>query len=187
MKNKLIYILIFLLGALVAATGTKIYFDKKPKEEIVKLEDRKKPKTRSFFGGLFGGDDFFDEEVFKQMDQMTEEMMKQMGQGMNSRQVGISNGELNRWEDENFIYLEFKLGEIDKNSLNLQIKDGNVTIKGQTKIENTTQNKFGSSTSISISSFHKSFPVPEEIQEEDVVIEHKDGALILKFPKKAKI
>jgi len=187
MKNKLVYILIFLLGALVAATGTKIYFDKKPKEELATLKEDKKPKRRSFFDSFFGGgDDFFGEEMFDQMDQMAEEMMKQMGPGMGGP-TALGNGQLRRYEDESFVYLEFKLGHIDKNSLNLQIKDGNVTVKGQTKIENTTQNQFGSSTSISISSFHKTFPVPEDVKEEEVEVDHKEGALILKFPKKAKI
>jgi HSP20 family protein len=186
MKNKLVYVLIFLLGALMAATGTKIYFDKQPKEELTKLEDRKKTKRKGFFQSFFDNDDFFGEEVFDQMDKMTEEMMKQMGKGMHP-QVGMDDAEIDRWEDAGFVYLRFKLGEIDKNSLNLQIKDGNVTIKGQTKIENTTQNQFGSSTSISISSFHKTFPVPDGVKEEEVQIEHKEGALILKFPKAAKI
>lgn len=183
MNNKVIYILIFFLGALVAATGTKIYFDKKPNEELVKLEEKKRPKKRSFFDSFFGGG--FDDDVFDQMDQMAEQMMEQMGQGMAPTQM--SDGELTRYEDDRYVYLEFKLGEIDKNTLNLEIKDGNVTIKGQTKIENTTKNQFGSSTSISISSFHKSFPVPQGVKEEEVVIENKDGAIILKFPKKARI
>ena len=120
--------------------------------------------------------------MFDQMDKMTEEMMKQM-----QPQMGGSVAEVDSWEDDQFIYLKFKLGQINKNSLNLQIKDGLVTVKGQTKIENTTQNQFGSSTSISISSFNKTFPVPEGVKEEEVQIDHQDGALILKFPKAAKI
>jgi len=186
MKNKLIYILIFLLGALMAATGTKIYFDKKPREENTKLEDQKQPRKKSFFSSLFGNEDFFSEEMFEQMDDMAEKMFEQMGKGMGPR-MGVSDGVLDQWEDERYIYLRFKLGQIDKNSLNLQIKDGTVTVTGQTKIEKTTKNQFGSSTSISISSFHKSFPVPEGVREEEVEIEHVEGALVLKFPKAAKI
>ena len=182
MKNKLIYILIFLLGALMAATGTKIYFDKKPQEDLTKIQDAKRPKRKSFFGSLFYSYDLFGNGIFDQMDKMTEEMMKQM-----QPQMGGSVAEVDSWEDDQFIYLKFKLGQINKNSLKGQSIDGLVTVKGQTKIENTTQNQFGSSTSISISSFNKTFPVPEGVKEEEVQIEHQDGALILKFPKAAKI
>ncbi len=174
MKNKLIYVLIFLLGGIVFATGTKLYLDAKNRPtEVVQAHEA--PKRKSFFERFFD-EDFFGEEV---LDQMAKNMegMETLGQV----------GRLETSENDQYVIYEIFLDLIDKNSLKIDIKDGQITLSGQARIEKENKGDFGVSKSISVSSFTRSFPAPQGVKTEDVQIEHKEKSIVLKFPKTPRI
>ena len=102
MKNKLIYVLIFLLGGIVFATGTKLYLDaKNHPTEVVQAQPI--PKRKSFFERFFD-DDFFGDEIFDQMAKSMEGMD-------NLGQVG----RLETSENDQYVIYEIFLDLIDKN------------------------------------------------------------------------
>jgi len=180
MKNKLIYVVIFLLGGIVFATGTKLYLDSKnPPTEVV-IENKSPPKRKSFFDRFFGDDSFFNDEIFDQM-------AEQMAQGMQTAGSFGEVGNLETSETDQFIIYEIFLDQVDKNSLKIDIKNGQITLSGQARIENENQGQFGTSKSISISSFTRSFPAPQGVKIEEVQIENKENSVVLKFPKVPKI
>lgn len=179
MKNKFIYIAIFLLGGIVFATGTKLYLDSKNHPAEVVVQEAPKPKKKSFFQRFFD-DDFFNDEVF---DKMADQMAKGMEGIANVGQVG----RLETSENDQFIIYEIFLDQVDKNSLKIDIKDGQITLSGQAKIEKENQGQFGTTKSISISSFTRSFPAPQGVKAEEVQIENKENSIVLKFPKIPKI
>jgi HSP20 family protein len=174
MKNKVIYVLIFLLGGIVFATGTKLYLDAKNRPAEV-VQAQPSPKKKSFFGRFFD-DDFFGEEV---LDQMAKSM-----EGMDNL---ADVGRLETSENDQYVIYEIFLDLIDKNSLKIDIKDGQITLSGQTRIEKENQGSFGVSKSISVSSFTKSFPAPQGVKTEEVQIDHKEKSIVLKFPKTPRI
>ncbi len=176
MKNKLIYVVIFLLGGIVFATGTKLYLDSKnPPTEVV-IENKSPPKRKSFFDRFFGDDSFFNDEIFDQM-----------AQGMQDAGSFGEVGNLETTETDQFIIYEIFLDQVDKNSLKIDIKNGQITLSGQARIEKENQGQFGTSKSISISSFTRSFPAPQGVKTEEVQIENKENSVVLKFPKVPKI
>jgi HSP20 family molecular chaperone IbpA len=179
MKNKLIYILIFLLGGIVFATGTKLYLDSKNRAAEAVVENKSPPKKKSFFERFFG-DDVFSDEVF-------DKMAEQMAQGMQGVSTFGEVGRLETSENDQFIIYEIFLDQVDKNSMKIDIKEGQITLSGQTKIEKENQGQFGTSKSISISSFTRSFPAPRDVKTEEVQIENKENSVVLKFPKIPKI
>ena len=173
MKNKFIYVLIFLLGGIVFATGTKLYLDAKNRPTEV-VQAQPSPKKKSFFEKFF--DEDFGEEVFEQMAQ-------NMAGMENLGQVG----RLETSENDQYVIYEIFLDLIDKNSLKIDIKDGQITLSGQARIEKENQGNFGVSKSISVSSFTRSFPAPQGVKTEEVQIDHKEKSIVLKFPKTPRI
>lgn len=179
MKNKLIYVAIFLLGGIVFATGTKLYLDSRSRPTEVVIQETAKPKKKSFFERFFD-EDFFNDEVF---DKMADQMAKGMEGMVNVGQVG----RLETTENDQYVIYEIFLDQVDKNSLKIDIKEGQVTLSGQARIEKENQGQFGTSKSISISSFTRSFPAPQGVKTEDVQIENKENSIVLKFPKVPRI
>ncbi len=178
MKNKLIYVAIFLLGGIVFATGTKLFLDSK-KQPVELSHADSGIKKKSFFERFFE-DGFFSDEG---LDQMAEQMAQSM-QGMASMgQVG----RLETSQTDQFVIYEIFLDQVDKNSLKIDIKDGQINISGQAKIEKENKGQFGVTKSVSISSFSRSFPAPQGVKIEDVQMENKENSIILKFPKVPKI
>ena len=173
MKNKFIYVLIFLLGGIVFATGTKLYLDAKNRPTEV-VQAQQSPKRKSFFERFF--DEDFGEEVFEQM-------AKNMAGMEDLGQVG----RLETSENDQYVIYEIFLDLIDKNSLKIDIKDGQITLSGQARIEKENQGNFGVSKSISVSSFTRSFPAPQGVKTEEVQIDHKEKSIVLKFPKTPRI
>ncbi|MFI5390836.1 MAG: Hsp20/alpha crystallin family protein [Bacteriovoracales bacterium] len=166
--------LIFLLGGIVFATGTKLYLDAKNRPaEVVQAQPI--PKKRSFFGRFFD-DDFFGEEV-----------LDQMAKGMEGMDNLGEVAKLETSENDQYVIYEIFLDLIDKNSLKIDIKDGQITLSGQERIEKENKGDYGVSKSISVSSFTRSFPAPQGVKAEEVQIEHKEKSIILKFPKTPKI
>jgi HSP20 family molecular chaperone IbpA len=176
MKNKLIYLVIFLLGGIVFATGTKLYLDSKNRPAEVVVQESPKPKKKSFFERFFD-EDFFNDEVF-------EKMADQMAMGM----VDVGQvGRLETSENDQYVIYEIFLDQVDKNSLKIDIKEGQITLSGQSRFEKENQGQFGTSKSVSISSFTRSFPAPQGVKTEEVQIENKENSIILKFPKVPRI
>lgn len=86
-------------------------------------------------------------------------------------------------EDADFKYIEIESDGFDKDSLQVNIEDGMVSISGEIKKtnQNNGQNSWGSSSFIS--KFHKSFNVPFGVDESKVQIETSNNKLVIKFPK----
>lgn len=174
MKNKLIYVLIFFLGGIVFATGTKLYIDSKT-TPVQAVSPNVMPKRKSFFERFFE-DDFFADDTFSQM---AEHMAKSVtGSGI----IRIESS-----QNDQYVFIQVFLDQVDKNSLKIDIKDGQITLSGQVKLEKEEKGDFGFSKSISVSSFSRSFPAPSGVKTEEVQIENKDKSVILKFPKSPKI
>jgi HSP20 family protein len=173
MKNKIIYILIFVIGGLVFATGTKLYLSSQKQQEQVALGA---PKHKKSFFERFFDDGFFNDEG---MDKMIHSFQDLSGR--------MDVGRLEVLEDDRYITYKINIDQVDKNSLKVDIKDGQVTLRGESKVESENKGSFGSSKRLSISSFTRSFPIPRGVKPEEVKIENAQDGLLLKFPKTSKI
>lgn len=89
-------------------------------------------------------------------------------------------------EDEKAVYYEIKLGDLNSTSINTKVEDGYVTITGTTEknndhAEDQDENVF--SRSVFKSTFQRSFPVPEHVDQNKMQVSSDAGKIILKFPK----
>lgn len=139
----------------------------------------------------FYDDRFFDHsnDPFDQMRKMREKMMKQFEQPQIGGDVfdswyqkkfgGGNVGEVKRREDDKFVYYEISVKGLNKEKLNVKVSNGQINISGQTE----TKSETGSSSTLLSSSFHRSFPVPAEVDANKVQMENTDDRIVIKFPK----
>lgn len=144
-----------------------------PFAQMGKIHDQMQKRMNKVFGnsmlgsGMLGGslfdNSFFDNNSFG---------------GMTSDGLKVEEH-----EDDEFKYVEVIADGIDKNSININISDGMISISGE--IRKTDDNQSANSRSMSsfISSFNRSFNIPHGVNEENVKIDTRDNKIIIKFPK----
>lgn len=147
-------------------------------------------------GGATKSLDQVSEDAFSRMRKMMEAQSKMMNQMMNSlvtdqgfddfdSTYGSSGPEVIRKDEPKVVLYELKMNGVDKNSLNVVVENGMVKISGQTRIEKIDEEENFRGKSVSVSSFSKSFPVPEDVEATSFSMEEKDkNTLILKFNKR---
>ncbi|MEM6823044.1 MAG: Hsp20/alpha crystallin family protein [Verrucomicrobiota bacterium] len=88
-------------------------------------------------------------------------------------------------EDENEYLIEAELPRVDKDQVNLRVADGVLSISGerQFKREEKDKKKKVHRVERSYGSFVRSFRVPEDVDQEKVNAEFKDGVLAVHLPK----
>ena len=136
-------------------------------------------------------DDFFghSRDPFEEMRRMQDRMLKQFGgpSGMESspfdswyqRKFGGSAGEVQRREDDENVYYEIALKGLKKGKVDVKVENGQIAISGE--MENKSDGEEGGS--YVSSTFHRSFPVPPDVDGNKAQMEQKDGKIIIKFPK----
>lgn len=87
-------------------------------------------------------------------------------------------------EDTKNIIIEIETKDIDKKSLNIIIKDGQIKISGKTIIEKRKQGSGTQSISRSESHFQKSFPIPQNVKQDEAKVTTRENKVIITFPKK---
>lgn len=145
-------------------------------------------------------------DPFTQMDKIHDQMQKRMNKAFGNSMLGTgmlggnlfnnsffdnssfggltSDGlKVEEYEDDEFKYVEVIADGIDKNSININISDGMISISGE--IRKTDDNQSANSRSMSsfISSFNRSFNIPHGVSEENVKIDTKENKIVIKFPK----
>ena len=140
-------------------------------------------------------------DPFAQMDQMHDQMRKRMGNVIRGGLLGggmfgnsffdadsfgdmASDGlRIGEREDDDFKYLEVIAEGVDKDSININIRNGMISISGETRKTEGNQGQNGRSMSSFISKFNKSFNVPYGVSEENMKIYTEENKIIIKFPK----
>lgn len=152
--------------------------------------------TRNDFGedrllDTFFNDDFFDRshDPFEEMRKMRKQMSKQFGEETGGgglfdswykRKFGGGNaGEIQKREDDKFVYYDVAIDGLDKNKLNVKVVDGQITISGRQE----KKSEEGNTGTYFSSSFHRSFPLPLGVDGNDVQMEQNKGKLVVKFAK----
>lgn len=140
-------------------------------------------------------------DPFAQMDKIHDQMQKRMNKVFGSGMLGgslfdnsffdnnsfggmTSDGlKVEEHEDDEFKYVEVIADGIDKNSININISDGMISISGEIRKTDDNQSVNSRSMSSFISSFNRSFNIPFGVSEENVKIDTKENKIVIKFPK----
>lgn len=130
---------------------------------------------RKNFSNLLS-DDFFSKDPFKEMQLFHERFEKQM----NNIQ-GTSSYDISEREDSQNVYYDIKVPDINSTSIKTNVENGQLTITGT--IEKKNENESASAQSFFKSSFQRSFPLPDNVDQHKMEMTNENDKIVLKFPK----
>lgn len=99
---------------------------------------------------------------------------------------GSAVNEIAQREDDDFVYYDIKIPNLNSTSFNTKVENGYITISGDIEKKNISEeneNDFFSSQSFYKSSFSRSFPLPEYVDQHKMEMLSEKDKIILKFPK----
>jgi HSP20 family molecular chaperone IbpA len=134
---------------------------------------KKQKEISSHFGPLFKDDFFTKRDPFD---------------SWSSGQFGAAAiNEITKREDEDSVYYDITVEDINSTSVNTKVEDGYMTITGTTEKKNVTteqqQDDGISARSIYKSTFNRTFPLPEDVDPNKMQMTAEKDKIILKFPK----
>ena len=134
------------------------------------------------FNSLFDDDFFSQKDPFEEMRKMRKRMREQdslfsapFDSWFSGRFGGGNVDEIHSHEDDQYIYYEIKVEDLESTSINAKVEQGYITITGTTKK--------GDENSHFSSSFQRSFPVPYGVDENKMEMSSEEDKVIIKFPK----
>lgn len=169
------------------------------KERIYADIFKKQDSIRRHFDSLFDDDFIAQNDPFEEMKNMRKQMEKRM-ESFDGRGRKMSNpfdswfsdkfggGTINdiaKREDDNFVYYDIKVDDINSTSINTKVEQGYVTISGTTEKKSGSDGKDDSYSAQSVfkSSFNRTFPLPEDVDQNKMQMVTEKNKVILKFPK----
>ena len=96
---------------------------------------------------------------------------------------GISIPAVNVTENKKEYKLEVAAPGFKKEDFNLEVKNGFLTIKGETKEEEEKKEDEYTRREFRFSAFTRSFALPENIRETEILAKYNDGILMISLPK----
>jgi HSP20 family molecular chaperone IbpA len=145
----------------------------------------------------FFNDDFFNQnDPFGEMKRMRTEMEKHMqslgdNSGKNNpfdfwfsdKFGGGTVNDISKREDDDFVYYDIKVDDLNSTSINTKIENGYVTITGTLEKKKGSTEENGTAQSTFKSSFSRTFPLPENVDQDKMQMIPETNKVILKFPK----
>ncbi|MGZ3651792.1 MAG: Hsp20 family protein [Bdellovibrionota bacterium] len=113
------------------------------------------------------------QDPFAAVRQMQKQMEDEMRQGFAGMEVDTGNDIVTKEDDKSVSY---EIKDVDGGSLSTSVKNGYLTISGESK-------KVNGSISFS-SSFHRSFPLPPNVDSAKMETISEKDRVVLRFPKK---
>ena len=90
------------------------------------------------------------------------------------------------YEDDQSIVLSADLPDMDEKNLDIHVKDGHLTLKGERKFENEEKKDNYHRVERSYGAFQRTFALPDTIDDENIKANYDKGVLKVTLPKLAK-
>jgi len=166
-------------------------------DDILKEQNGIKKQFDSIFDdGSFGQNDPF-EEMRKMRKQMENRMERFTGKNhattnpfdswFSDKFGGGSINDISKREDNDFVYYDIKIDDVNTTSINTKVENGYITVFGTIEKKDTSGNdKEGSGFSAQSfykSTFNRTFPLPDHVDQNKMQMVSERDKIILKFPK----
>ncbi len=152
------------------------------------------------FDSIFNDNFFGSSDPFEDMRRMREQMRKRMEMfekpGSTSNPFdswfsdkfgGGSVDDIAKREDDDFVYYDIKIHDLNSTSIDTKIENGYITITGTVEKKNGADDKKDdvgfSPQSIFKSTFNRTFPLPENVDQNKMEMLPEKDKVVLKFPK----
>lgn len=185
--------LMLLLGIIIGSISMYFYQKREAAQSgLTKLSQRE----MSHFYDRFFNDDFFrhNKSPMEEMNKMRHEMTRMFENQMKdvsgfafddwyAKKFGGNISDVKQFEDENYVYYHVDLKGLDKDSVKIDVHDGQVFLSGSKSEAQTQEEKGTVSKSEFFQSFERSFPVPQGVDSSKVNFETTKNEVVIKFPK----
>ena len=106
-----------------------------------------------------------------------------MGLGETARNVWDWNPKVDIYEEEDQIVVTAELPGVDKKDIELDVKDGILTLKGERSSDNEVKEKNYYRKERSFGRFERSFKLQSDVDAGKIKADYKDGILKVSIPK----
>jgi len=100
---------------------------------------------------------------------------------------GIWTPSVDIYETENALILSAEVPGIEENDIEIKIEDNTLTLHGERKFEKETKEENYHRIERAYGSFHRSFTLPNYIDQDKIKAEHENGILKITMPKKKEL
>ena len=182
--------------------GSKIDGEVNHRENNQQIYDdifKKQEGIRRQFDDIFNDGFIANNDPFEQMRKMREQMEKHM-EGFGGKNHSMINpfdswfsdkfgggtiNDISKREDDSFVYYDIKVEDVKSTSINTKVEGGYITITGSVERKSESEGKDDSLSAQSVikSSFNRTFPLPENVDQNKMQMLTEKDKVILKFPK----
>lgn len=124
-------------------------------------------------------------DIFSPLFDFNKEFERLLNFGEIENYSNIKNFCLEISEDENNYYVEADLPGVNKDSIHINLKDGNLVIEAERQYKEEKKERKFYRLEQSYGKFVRSIPMPENANVENITAELKEGILLLNIPKLA--
>jgi HSP20 family molecular chaperone IbpA len=162
-------------------------------DDILKTQEDIQHKFDSLFD-----DNFFNQnDPFEEMKRIRKQMEKRMEDLWAGRQSmsnpfdswysdkfgGGTINDISKREDNDFVYYDIQVDDVNATSINTTIENGYITITGSLEKKSQSSENESSAQSVFKSTFNRTFPLPQHVDQNKMQIVPEKDKIILKFPK----
>lgn len=158
---------------------------------------KKQEDIRQQFDSFFNNDFFGQGDPFEEMKRMRKQMQNHMqnfgGKTSDARNPfdswfsdkfgGGTINDISKREDDDYVYYDVTVDDLNSTSIDTKIENGYVTITGTVEKKNSSSEQESSAQSIFKSTFNRTFPLPENVEQNKMQMAPEKDKIILKFPK----
>ncbi|MFN3455365.1 MAG: Hsp20 family protein [Pseudobdellovibrio sp.] len=205
LKTSLISLGSAIIGGAIVLAALKYNPTTEPKTES-KWSDRdavfddilkKQEGIQHNFDSLFDDNFFNQNDPFEEMKRMRKQMEKRMGDfgaGRHSKSNPFDSWfsdkfgggtiyDISKREDGDFVYYDVQVDYLNATSINTKIENGYITITGSLEKKSESSENDSSTQSVFKSTFNRTFPLPEHVDQNKMQMVPEKDKIILKFPK----
>lgn len=167
--------LIFILSSMLVSLGT---FAGTQQQDDIQKQIEQVMKTRDEMLKML-----MDDSNFQDMNSRMEKLMKDFGSEdffTGAEDDGDVVGEYEWHETKTHQILSLKVKQIKNRPLDIKIKGGKISMKGDVESQTAKKNK----KTITRTHFEREFSIPEGVDETNPEFENKKGEFLIKFKKK---
>jgi HSP20 family molecular chaperone IbpA len=190
MKLKSANLIVGLVCLVIGGASVYLFQNYTLRPKYALKEQVASPKPMDPLFDRFFNDDFFGRsgDPFKEMQRMREGMLKQFNQeeggGLfdswyQKKFGGGKAADISQREDDKYLYYDISVEGLKPEKVKVKVENGQLSISGQ--VENKSEQ--AGSSSYFVSSFHRSVPVPPNVDPSKVQIDQEKDKLVVKFPK----
>ena len=97
------------------------------------------------------------------------------------------NPSVDIYNEDNSIVLKAELPGVEKDDINIDVKDRVLTLKGERSIDNEVKEESYYRRERSFGKFERRFSLPENVNADDIKADYKDGILRIEIPKPVEV